>query len=134
MQMPILIQLIGERTTSNEQVYVRLPANVSAENINKQLFNSVKNITRKIKQVIEQIFCNRLSEIHFDDRFGNFGDHVTSKSTLWTLSLDWCVYYCYGLYQFYQSCYCAGCKSVKRNWNKKSFGKQSLESFLANDG
>ena len=39
-------------------------------------------LTPKSKQ-----FLTTIKRIHFDKRFPNFGDHITSKSTLWTLSL-----------------------------------------------
>ncbi|HYK47352.1 MAG TPA: ABC transporter permease, partial [Parafilimonas sp.] len=75
------------RTTSNEQVYVKLPGNVSAENINNQLLQFGKKHYREDKSNERTNFLQPLSQIHFDDRFGNFGDHVTTRSTLWTLSL-----------------------------------------------
>jgi predicted permease len=76
------------RTTSDEQVYVRLPENVSAENINSQLLQfSKKYYDKEEKTTQRKSFLQPLRTIHFDDRFSNFGDHVTSKSTLWTLSL-----------------------------------------------
>jgi len=75
------------RTTSDEQVYVRLPQNVSSDNINKLLVQFCsKHYNKKINS--EKLhFLQPLSTMHFDNRFGNFGDHVTSTSTLWTLSL-----------------------------------------------
>lgn len=75
------------RTTSDEQVYVRLPQNVSSDNINKQLIQFARKHYEKNNNSERINFLQPLSEIHFDDRFSNFGDHVTSKSTLWTLSL-----------------------------------------------
>jgi predicted permease len=74
-------------TTSNEQVYMQLPENVSADNINKQLLQFSKKHYREDKMSIRTNFLQSLSEIHFDNRFENFGDHTTSRSTLWTLSL-----------------------------------------------
>lgn len=74
-------------TTSNEQLYVLLPKNVSADNINKQLIQFGEKHYEKDRNSKRIHFLQPLSELHFDNRFGNFGDHVTSKSSLWTLSL-----------------------------------------------
>jgi putative ABC transport system permease protein len=75
-------------TSSSEQLYMLLPPNQSMEGINKQLvqfsneqFNKNNLATRRT------IFIRPLSILHFDSRMENMGDHVTSKSTLWTLSL-----------------------------------------------
>jgi predicted permease len=75
------------RTTSNQQVYVRLPENLPAENINKQLLQFSNKHYQEDKSNERISFLQPLRDIHFDNRFGNFGDHITSRSTLWTLSL-----------------------------------------------
>ena len=76
------------RTTSSNQIFMLLPPSESAGKINAQLKEfSKKNYTEEKKGNIRWNFLQPLSDIHFDDRFGNLGDHVTSKSTLWTLSL-----------------------------------------------
>jgi len=74
-------------TTSNEQLYVLLPKNVSADNINKQLLGFEKKHHSGDRESKRINFLQPLSEIHFDNRFGSLGDHITSRSTLWTLSL-----------------------------------------------
>lgn len=76
-------------TSSNFEVFVLLPKNVSANNINKQLvsFNEKYNKNIEGSNSTRINFLQPLSEVHFDKRFTNFGDHVTSKSTLLTLSL-----------------------------------------------
>lgn len=76
-------------TSSNFQVFMLLPKNISADNINKQLlsFNKKYNPKRQSTASIRTNFLQPLSDIHFDKRFPNFGDHITSKTTLWTLSL-----------------------------------------------
>ncbi len=74
-------------TTSNFQVFMLLPKNVSQSNIDKELIafsNKHYNNTTK-KQVLN--FLEPLSDVHFDNRFENFGDHVTDRASLWTLSL-----------------------------------------------
>ncbi len=76
------------RTNSSNQIFMLLPPSVSAEKINAQLKEfGKKNYTDEKKGNIRWNSLQPLSDIHFDDRFGNLGDHVTSKSTLWTLSL-----------------------------------------------
>ena len=76
-------------TSSNFQVYMLLPNNVSANSINQQLvsFNEKYNKNPKSVSSTRINFLQPLGDIHFDKRFSNFGDHITSKSTLWTLLL-----------------------------------------------
>ena len=76
-------------TSSNFEVFMLLPKNISIHNIDQQLisFNEKYNKNRKGANSIRSNFLQPLSEIHFDKRFSNFGDHITSKTTLWTLSL-----------------------------------------------
>ncbi|MGN6531902.1 MAG: ABC transporter permease [Ginsengibacter sp.] len=72
--------------SSNFEVFMLLPKNISEANINKQLLNfSKKNYV--VRNSVKTSFLQPLSDIHFDKRFPNFGDHITSKSTLWTLLL-----------------------------------------------
>ncbi|MGH2646418.1 MAG: ABC transporter permease, partial [Ginsengibacter sp.] len=78
------------RTTSDFQIFMRLPSNVSSQKINAQLVafsNKNYNYNTKGKNSTRLNFLQPLSEVHFDNRFSNFGDHITNKSTLWTLSL-----------------------------------------------
>ncbi len=76
-------------TTSSFQCYVLLPPNVSVKSVNNVLTAFSNNRYNKNKNNNEQKFhfLRPLSEVHFDTRIGNFGDHITSKTTLWTLSL-----------------------------------------------
>jgi putative ABC transport system permease protein len=76
-------------TTSNFQSYMLLPENVSVASVNQQLINfSNKNYNNNPRNNDKRFhFIRPLSEVHFDTRIGNFGTHVTSKTTLWTLSL-----------------------------------------------
>ncbi|MGI8952367.1 MAG: ABC transporter permease [Chitinophagaceae bacterium] len=74
-------------TTSNFQLFMLLPQNVSPEKINAQLAQFSKKHYNNQGSGIKTNFLQPLSEVHFDNRSDNFGDHVTSKSTLWTLSL-----------------------------------------------
>ena len=74
--------------TSNFQVFMLLPKNISEGAVNKQLIafsNEHYNPVRKSNdQVIN--FLQPLKDVHFDKRIGTFGNHITSRSTLWTLS------------------------------------------------
>ncbi len=73
-------------TSSNFQTYALLPPNVYPSLINKQLsiFSSEHYKGGNSKK---SNFLQPLSSLHFDDRFSNLAQLVTSKSTLWTLSL-----------------------------------------------
>ncbi len=74
-------------TTSNFQVYMLLPEHVSADRVNAQFAQFSRQQYKEEKTSKRTSFLQPLSEVHFDNRFGSFGDHITSKSTLWTLSL-----------------------------------------------
>lgn len=72
--------------SSNFQIFMLLPKNISADNINKQLLQfSKKNYV--VRSSVKTSFLQPLSDIHFDKWFPNFGDHITNKTTLWTLAL-----------------------------------------------
>ncbi len=74
--------------TSNFQVYMRLPVNVTPEYVNKQLLAFSREQYKDSKSgSIRTHFVRPLSDVHFDNRIGNLGDHITSRPTLWTLSL-----------------------------------------------
>ncbi|MFZ1801204.1 MAG: ABC transporter permease [Chitinophagaceae bacterium] len=74
-------------TTSNFQVFMLLPKNTTASQVDKGLvtFSNKHYDNDNKKQVLN--FLEPLSDVHFDNRFENFGDHVTDRSSLWTLSL-----------------------------------------------
>ena len=74
--------------TSNFQAFMLLPENVSFSAINKQLrVFSDQHYNTKIDNDVVYNFLQPLKDIHFDKRIGTFGNHITSRSTLWTLSL-----------------------------------------------
>ena len=74
--------------TSNFHVYLRLPANVSKEYVNKQLLTfSRQQYKNNNNGNVRTHFVRPLADIHFNTQIGNLGDHTTSRSTLWTLSL-----------------------------------------------
>lgn len=76
-------------TTSDFQVFFKLPENLSPAWMNKELvkFTSKNYPANKNVSTRRTHFLQPLSEVHFDKRLPNFGDHITSKSTLLTLSL-----------------------------------------------
>jgi predicted permease len=73
-------------TSSSFQTYALLPPNVDPAFIDKQLaaFSSEHYKGGNSKK---SNFLQPLSSLHFDDRFSNLAHLVTSKSSLWTLSL-----------------------------------------------
>jgi putative ABC transport system permease protein len=74
-------------TSSNFQVYMQLPPNMPAANVNT-LLKSFTQKNFKNRGRSERIcYLQPLSSIHFDSKLPTFGDHMVSKSTLWTLSL-----------------------------------------------
>ena len=75
--------------TSSFQAFMLLPEKVDLNTINKRLIafsNEHYNTNRKDIYKTYQ-FLQPLSDIHFNKEIGNFGDHISSRTTLWTLSL-----------------------------------------------
>ncbi len=72
--------------TSNHQVYVLLPKNINIVSIDKQLALFEKKYNNDNTKSTRTHFLHPLKNIHFDERFGTNGDHVTSKASLYTLS------------------------------------------------
>jgi putative ABC transport system permease protein len=73
--------------TSNFQLFTLLPANVSPDEVNAQLVQFSKKHYPGNDDLASLNFLQPLGELHFDNRYDNFGDHITSRSTIWTLSL-----------------------------------------------
>ncbi|HEX7844507.1 MAG TPA: ABC transporter permease [Chitinophagaceae bacterium] len=71
--------------TSNHQVYALLPGSASIDNINSYLQGFEKKYNTNNKDTKRTHFLQPLSAIHFDNRFSNNGDHITSKRSLYTL-------------------------------------------------
>ena len=74
-------------TTSNFQVYMLIPDNVSVAQINSQIKDFSKKHRGSDGNSKRTHFLRSLNEIHFDHRLESFGDHITTKATLRTLSL-----------------------------------------------
>lgn len=76
-------------TSSNYQVFALLQDKNAVAGINNQLISFCKEHypQRGAGSSVKTHFLEPLSNLHFDSRFNTFGDHQTSKSTLWTLSL-----------------------------------------------
>ncbi|HEY2348028.1 MAG TPA: ABC transporter permease [Puia sp.] len=74
-------------TSSSEQLYVLLPSTQSVSSINAQLLKFSRDRFKDNRKTSRTLFLRPLSILHFDSRMENMGDHITSKTTLWTLSL-----------------------------------------------
>lgn len=75
-------------TSSNFNIFALLPQGAKAANIDQALLQfSNKHYQSLGRNSIKTNFLQPLSTVHFDRRFESFGDHITSKSTLVTLSL-----------------------------------------------
>lgn len=72
--------------TSNHQVYVQLPAGTSAAAFDKQLEGFQKKYNAANRASSRRHFLHPLKNVHFDERFATNGEHVTSKSSLYTLA------------------------------------------------
>jgi len=71
--------------SSNHQIFVLLPKNVSAAGIQSQMPAFVKKYYRQDDDRKAQIL-QPLKDIHFDAGYGSPGDHSTDKNVLWTLA------------------------------------------------
>lgn len=77
------------RVTSRFQAFMLLPRSRAASNINKRLltFSNEHYNTDKEDKSTASLFLRHLSDIHFNTALDNFGNHITSRKILWTLSL-----------------------------------------------
>ena len=73
--------------TSNFQLFMLLPENISAAEMNVQLTEFSRKRYPDNQDLSNLNYLQPLRELHFDNRYDNFGDHITIKSTIWTLSL-----------------------------------------------
>ena len=76
-------------TSSNFQVFTMLQNKQQAAEAEKMLLSlSKEKYTSSVTGTSKKShFIVPLSNLHFDNRFESFGTHITSKATLWTLTL-----------------------------------------------
>jgi ABC-type antimicrobial peptide transport system permease subunit len=67
------------------QVFALLPEKTDAASIDRSLPAFIKKYTTDDKTSKKLYFLHPLSEVHFDTRFENNGDHISSKASLYTL-------------------------------------------------
>ncbi len=73
--------------SSNFQVYALLPFNVGAASLNNRLTSFNKEHYTIRNASLRTNVAQPLSDLHFNNHYEIFGDHITSASTLFTLSL-----------------------------------------------
>lgn len=73
-------------TTSNHQVYVKLPANANVAALNGQLAGLQKKYNDGLRSSTRTHFLQPIGNIHFDERFSTNGNHITSLSSIYTLA------------------------------------------------
>lgn len=74
-------------TTSNFQLFMLLPENMTQSQLDAQLKTFSKKYYNKGLMSERINIPQPLSELHFDTRVGNFSGKVVSRSTIYTLSL-----------------------------------------------
>lgn len=75
--------------TSNYQLFITMPKGMTREAMDKKLeaFTSKHYPPSSNGQQQRLNLLQPLDQVHFDTNVSNLGDHITSKTTLWTLSL-----------------------------------------------
>ena len=73
-------------TFGGAETFVVLPDNLSPDNFNKQLAVFTKKY-KPAEYAKDGIIVQPLSEIHYDDRFGNYRNHTFSKNLVTALAL-----------------------------------------------
>lgn len=73
--------------SSNHQIYVLFPKNITAASIQSQIPAFIKKYYREDGNGKRSHKLQPLSDLHFNSLYGTLGDHSTSKTILWTLSL-----------------------------------------------
>lgn len=72
--------------TSNHQIYAMVPKGFNTASFNTYLTGFEKKYNTANKDTKRTHMLQPLSSIHFDERFSNNGDHITSKTSLYTLA------------------------------------------------
>lgn len=74
--------------SSNVNTYVVLPPNYSAQEFESQLVAFKEKYHPNAKDANKRVHkVQPLSEVHYDGRYGNYGQRAISKATLWALGL-----------------------------------------------
>jgi putative ABC transport system permease protein len=74
--------------SSNVNTYVVLPPNYSAQELERQLVDFKEKYHPNSKDANKRVHkVQPLSEVHYDGRYGNYGQRAISKTTLWALGL-----------------------------------------------
>ncbi len=73
--------------TSNYQLFVRLPEGRTPEQMEASLKTFIAKYNPPRPGNERALLLQPLADVHYDTRIESLGDHVTSKSTLWTLTL-----------------------------------------------
>ncbi|QHL88262.1 FtsX-like permease family protein [Nibribacter ruber] len=74
-------------TNSNQQVFFAVPEGASLKQAEDRLNAVVSKFRPQQPGEQERYVFKPLSELHFDERYGNFSGRTVSKTTLWGLSL-----------------------------------------------
>jgi predicted permease len=74
-------------TSSNYNIFALLPQTAKAAGVDQALLQFSKKHYSNLGNSIKKNFLQPLHTVHFDRRFESFGDHITTRSTLVTLSL-----------------------------------------------
>lgn len=69
------------------QCYMMLPEHINSEQIDARLHDFFAKHRSEERAQHFLFWLQPLREMHFDQRFGTFGDHVTARETLWALCL-----------------------------------------------
>jgi len=83
---PFMPEEWGANTTAH-QLYLLLPDNVDPKSIDNQLIAFKHKYIKQTAPNDKKFTLQLLKDVHFDMQHQNLGDHITSKATLWTLSL-----------------------------------------------
>ncbi len=74
--------------SSNVNTYVILPPNFRAQEFESRLVDFKEKYHPHAKDANKRVHkVQPLSEVHYDGRYGNYGQRATSKTTLWALGL-----------------------------------------------
>ncbi|MFD2515446.1 ABC transporter permease [Pontibacter locisalis] len=73
--------------SSNHQLYVLLPENVSPEAKAEELIAFMDRNRAKDRRGVEKYELQQLSDIHFNPELGNYGQRTISREIIWSMAL-----------------------------------------------